>query len=215
MENKGNNKSREDVNNIIVSEKHKSHSNIIQLFNRITTLIDFEGITETGNHLTFIRLSVNAEVLKRELAYVIKEKDKSSDISTWKTIQRWLNMKNKKTKRITLIIPVETEKKNKTYVVHYRKNTGGDIRISMPSLRYSIDEAKKLKTPSNYIIYIEENGRRIKRRDREIIANSNKWRSRPIDETEIIGGLMMIYRATKSPADWRGFDDELCQTDHC
>lgn len=197
MKNKGNNKSPEDINNIIVSEKHKFHSNITQLFNRMTTLIDFEGITETGNHLMFIRLSVNAEVLKRELADVIKEKDKSSDISTWKTIQQWLKMKNKKTKRITLIIPVETEKENKTYVVHYRKNTGEDIRISMPSLKQSIDETKKLKTPSNYIIYIEENGRRIKRWDREIIENSNKWRSRPIDETEITGELMMIYRATK------------------
>ncbi|EKS3673618.1 hypothetical protein QL374_004837 [Salmonella enterica] len=62
----------------------------------MTTLIDFEGITEAGNHLMFVRLSVNAEVLKRELAGVIKEKDKSSDISTWKTIQQWLNMKNKK-----------------------------------------------------------------------------------------------------------------------
>lgn len=197
MKNKGNNKSPEDVNNTIVSEKHKFHRNITQLFNRMTTLIDFEGIAETGNHLMFVRLSVNAEFLKRELADVIKEKDKSSDISTWKTIQQWLNMKNKKTKRITLIIPVETEKENKTYVVHYRKNTGEDIRISMPSLKQSIDETKKLKTPSNYIIYIEENGRRIKRWDREIIENSNKWRSRPIDETEITGELMMIYRATK------------------
>lgn len=107
------------------------------------------------------------------------------------------------------------KRKTKHMLFIIEKNTGGDIRISMPSLRYSIDEAKKLKTPSNYIIYIEENGRRIKCRDREIIANSNKWRSRPNDETEIIGGLMMIYRATKSPADWRGFDDELCQTDHC
>ncbi|EAS0616276.1 hypothetical protein E8Q24_28980 [Salmonella enterica] len=74
MKNKGNNKSPEDVNNIIVSEKHKFHSNIIQLFNRMTTLIDFEGITETGNHLMFVRLSVNAEVLKRGLANIIKEK---------------------------------------------------------------------------------------------------------------------------------------------
>lgn len=163
----------------------------------MTTLIDFEGITETGNHLMFVRLSFDADVLKRELADVIKEKDKTSDIITWKTIQRWLNMKNKKTKRIILIIPVETEKENKTYVVHYRKNTGEDIRISMPSLKQGIDETKKLKTPSNYIIYIEENGRRIKRQDREIVENSNKWRSRPIDETEITGELMMIYRATK------------------
>lgn len=58
---------------------------------------------------------------------------------------------------------------------------GEDIRISMPSLKQSIDETKKLKTSSNYIIYIEENGRRIKRQDREIIENSKKWRSRPID----------------------------------
>lgn len=98
MKNKGNNKPPEDVNNIIVSEKHKFHRNITQLFNRMTPLIDFEGITETGNHLMFVRLSVNAEVLKRELADVIKEKDKSSDIITWKSIQRWLNMKNKKQK---------------------------------------------------------------------------------------------------------------------
>lgn len=98
MKNKGNNKSPEDVNNTIVSEKHKFHRNITQLFNRMTTLVDFEGIAETGNHLMFVRLSVDADVLKRELAGVIKEKDKSSDISTWKTIQQWLNMKNKKNK---------------------------------------------------------------------------------------------------------------------
>ncbi|EAA2983845.1 hypothetical protein DNY73_20295 [Salmonella enterica subsp. diarizonae] len=96
MKNKGNNKSPKDINNTIVSEKHKFHSNITQLFNRMTTLIDFEGIAETGNHLMFVRLSVDADVLKRELADIIKEKDKSSDISTWKTIQQWLNMKDKK-----------------------------------------------------------------------------------------------------------------------
>ncbi|EIX9082242.1 hypothetical protein A6J71_21720 [Enterobacter cancerogenus] len=86
---------------------------------------------------------------------------------------------------------------NNQWRIFYRKNTGEDIVLEMPSLEYCLLEAKKLMTTLNYMICIEENGERIKRWDREIIANCNKWYICRPDDVEILGELITINKVIR------------------
>jgi len=85
---------------------------------------------------------------------------------------------------------------NNQWHIFYRKNTGEDIALKMPSLEYCLLKAEELKTHLNYMICIEENGERIKRWDREIISGSNKWYSCVVDDIEIPGRLIEINKIT-------------------
>ncbi|WP_350984155.1 hypothetical protein [Serratia marcescens] len=50
--------------------------------------------------------------------------------------------------------------------VTYRKNTGEDTALEMPSFEHCNATFKELMTPLNYIICIEKNGEAVKRWDR-------------------------------------------------
>ncbi|WP_337047681.1 hypothetical protein [Serratia liquefaciens] len=79
----------------------------------------------------------------------------------------------------------------------YRKNTGEDVALEMPSFEHGNAASKELMTPLNYIIRIEKNGETVKRWDREILAGSNKWKSCNPDDFEILGALITINKVIK------------------
>lgn len=81
--------------------------------------------------------------------------------------------------------------------ISYRKNTGEDVTLKMPSLEHCLLKTKELMTYLNYMICIEENGERIKRWDREIIANCNEWYSCRPDDVEILGELITINKVIR------------------
>jgi len=88
------------------------------------------------------------------------------------------------------------KRKKSLWRIFYRKNTGEDITTELNSLEECLLETKKLMTPQNYIICIENNGERIKRWDRETISGSNRWYSCAVDEIEILGRLIEINKIT-------------------
>ncbi|ELE6319715.1 hypothetical protein RMP33_003965 [Salmonella enterica] len=98
---------------------------------------------------------------------------------------------------MTFSIPLYSDKKTNEYAIHYRENTGIDIRINQPTLANCIIESGKLKTTKNYMICIEENNKRIKRWDREIFGNETRWRACPSDRFEILGEITLSYKVTR------------------
>ncbi|ATF94483.1 Uncharacterised protein [Cedecea neteri] len=86
---------------------------------------------------------------------------------------------------------------NNQWRIFYRKNTGEDITLEMSSLERCHLEVEELMTTLNYMICIEENGERIKRWDREIIANCNKWYICRPDDVEILGELITINKVIR------------------
>lgn len=81
--------------------------------------------------------------------------------------------------------------------VSYRKNTGEDVTLNMPSLEECLSKSKELMTPLNYTIRIEKNDEGEKRWDREVIAGSNKWKHCDPDDFEILGKLITINKVIK------------------
>ncbi|MBH3156845.1 hypothetical protein I5P92_13835 [Serratia ureilytica] len=81
--------------------------------------------------------------------------------------------------------------------VSYRKNTGEDITLGMPSLEDCLSKSKELMTPLNYTIHIEKNEEVVKRWDREVIAGSNKWKRCNPSDFEILGKLITIKKVIK------------------
>ncbi|EIP9483258.1 hypothetical protein ACAH48_001160 [Escherichia coli] len=94
---------------------------------------------------------------------------------------------------------MKTNKKDTKWHIFYRKNSGEEVLLEMSSFRECLSASKELMTPSNYMIYIERNGERIKRWDREIIAASNKWINFPPDNFEILGELIIINKVNTRP----------------
>lgn len=69
---------------------------------------------------------------------------------------------------------MKTNKKDTKWHIFYRKNSGEEVLLEMSSFRECLSISKELMTPSNYMICIERNDERIKRRDRKIIAGPDK-----------------------------------------
>jgi hypothetical protein len=87
--------------------------------------------------------------------------------------------------------------KNNQWRISYRKNTGEDVTLEMPSLELCLLKAEELMTHLNYMICIEVNSKRIRRWDREIIANCNKWYICRPDDFEILGELITINKVIR------------------
>lgn len=86
---------------------------------------------------------------------------------------------------------------NNQWRISYRKNTGEDVTLEMQSLEHCLLKTEELMTNLNYMICIEKNGERIKRWDREIIANCNEWYSCRPDDVEILGELITINKVIR------------------
>lgn len=93
---------------------------------------------------------------------------------------------------------MKTHAGNNQWRIIYRKNNGEDIILEMLSYESCLSMAKELMTLFNYMICIEENGERVKRWDREIIANCNRWDSCPTDSFEILGELITINKVIRN-----------------
>ncbi|EAW8181758.1 hypothetical protein HX52_05715 [Salmonella enterica] len=86
---------------------------------------------------------------------------------------------------------------NNQWRISYRKNTGEDVTLEMQSLEHCLLKTEELMTHLNYMICIEKNGEKIKRWDREIIANCNEWYSCRPDDVEILGELITINKVIR------------------
>ncbi|EKP7536899.1 hypothetical protein P3133_000873 [Salmonella enterica] len=170
---------------------------IIILLEVMQSDITFDRYKKTVECLNVAELSVDTEKVIVNLTKLIKQKSGFSGKNTLSRLRHWFQMTVQKARRVTFSIPLLANKKTNTYVIHYRENTGIDIRKDQPSLASSIIESEKLKTLSNYMVCLEENKKRIKRWDREIFGNEAKWRSRPPDKFEILGKLTLVYKVAR------------------
>lgn len=112
----------------------------------------------------------------------------------WRNLRKWIEKTPDKANLVYFHVPIFYGYKKNEYHVHYRKNTGEDIRIFTDNLNECARKIWELKKPTNYMVCIEENGERILRWDKEITFNSNKWKSCPPDELEIIGRMPVIEK---------------------
>lgn len=166
---------------------------IVILLETMMSEITFNGYKKHNKRLNTAELSVDTTNTLKTLNRLIRQKITFSGKDKLTHIRNWLCVTSQKTERIIFHIPVfENNKKNK-YTIHYRENTGTDVRISLPSLLSCMIESKKQKTTHNYIIYIEENSIKIKRRDRDAFGNKARWRTSPVNKFEILGKLTFIY----------------------
>ncbi|ENY3090141.1 hypothetical protein ACFW8Q_001696 [Salmonella enterica] len=170
---------------------------IIILLEAMQSDITFNRYKKTVECLNVAELFVDTEKVIINLTKLIKQKTLFSGKNKLIHLQHWFQMTAKKTRKVTFSIPLLANKKTNKHVIHYRENTGIDIRIDQPSLARSIIESENLKTLSNYMVCIEENNKRIKRWDREIFGNEAKWRSCPPDKFEILGKLILVYKVAR------------------
>ncbi len=112
----------------------------------------------------------------------------------WRGLRKWVKDISNEASLICFHVPVIYGSNRNEYHVHYRKNTGEDIRIFTDNLNECVRKIWELKNHTNYMVCIEENGERILRWDKEITFNSNKWKSCPPDELEIIGKIPVIEK---------------------
>ncbi|MML55511.1 hypothetical protein D7N80_19880 [Salmonella enterica subsp. enterica] len=148
-------------------------------------------------HQNTAELSVNTTNILKTLNRLIRQKITFSGKGKLTHLKNWLCVINKNTKHIIFHIPVLANERKNKYIIHYRKNTGTDVHISLPSLLSSMVEARKQKTIHNYMICIVENNTRIKRWDRDIFGNETRWRTLPPGKFEILGKLTFTYKVVR------------------
>ncbi|EAA7555570.1 hypothetical protein BHZ80_24485 [Salmonella enterica] len=170
---------------------------IIILLETMQSDITFDRYKKTVECLNVAELSVDTEKVIVNLTKLIKQKSGFSGKNTLSRLRHWFQMTVQKARRVTFSIPLLANEKTNKYVIHYRENTGIDIRTDQPSLASSITGSGKLKTQNNYMVCIEENNKRIKRWDREIFGNEAKWRSCPPDKFEILGKMTLVYKVVR------------------
>jgi len=112
----------------------------------------------------------------------------------WRHLRKWIKETSNKASLVYFHVPLIYGDKKNEYHVHYRKNTGEEIRIFTDNLNECARKIWELKNLTNYMVCVEENGERILRWDKEITFNSNKWKSCPPDELEIIGKMPVIEK---------------------
>lgn len=112
----------------------------------------------------------------------------------WRSLKKWIKEISYEANLIYFHVPTIYGNKRNEYHIHFRKNTGEDLRILTDNLSECARKTSELKNPTNYMVCIEENGERILRWDKEIIFNSNKWKPCPPDELEIIGKIPVIEK---------------------
>lgn len=141
--------------------------------------------------------SVDIDNVIINLKTLIKQKSSFSGNKKLNSLQSWLQTTAKESSQVTLSILLYSNKKTNEYAIHYRENTGIDIRINQSTLANCIIESGKLKATKNYMICIEDNNKRIKRWDREIFGNEIRWRTCPSDRFEILGEITLSYKVTR------------------
>jgi len=82
------------------------------------------------------------------------------------------------------------------FIVISRNNIGDDSVINnVDSLGTAESVAKKLRVTTNHMVCIDTaNGERLKRWDRSLFANENKWRQVDVDKMEILGTIREVHR---------------------
>lgn len=187
---------KEDESAKLYIDKQLNHDVIILLETMISE-VTLNEYKENDNPLNSVELSVSTTNMLKNLNRLIIQKITFTGKGKLTHLKNWLCVTNKKANRIIFHIPVLSNKQKNKYIIHYRKNTGTDVRISFPSLLICMIEAKNQKTTHNYMICIEENNIRIKRWDRELFGNETRWRTCPPDKFEILGKLTFIYKVVK------------------
>ncbi|EMZ8851964.1 hypothetical protein ABE783_001517 [Salmonella enterica] len=170
---------------------------IIILLETIQSEIIVKRSIKKDKNSNIAEFSVDIDNIIISLKKLIKQKSSFSGDKKLNSLQSWLQTTTKKASHVTFSIPLYSDKKTNEYAIHYRENTGIDIRINQPALANCIIESGKLKTQNNYMVCIEENNVRIKRWDREIFGNQIKWRACPPDKFEILGEIILSYKVTR------------------
>ncbi|EIG9527199.1 hypothetical protein LGE20_004717 [Salmonella enterica] len=170
---------------------------VVILLETMVSEITLNRYTTSDDCRKTAELSVDAAKARKVLAGLIRQGITFSGRRKLAVLQNWLYMVSKKTENVIFSIPLSVNGRNE-YVVHYRKNTGTDVRISQLSLKGSMAESGKLKTEHNYMICLEENGVRIKRQDREIFGHETRWHTYPPDKFETLGKLTFIYKVDRA-----------------
>lgn len=112
----------------------------------------------------------------------------------WRYLREWTKEISNEASLVYFHVPLIYGNKRNEYHVHYRKKTGEEIRILTDNLNECASKIWELKNLTNYMVCVEENGERILRWDKEITFDSNKWKSCPPGELEIIGKMPVIEK---------------------
>lgn len=170
---------------------------IIILLETIQSEIIVKRSIKKDKNSNIAEFSVDIDNVIINMKTLIKQKSSFSGNKKLNSLQSWLQTTAKEASQVTFSIPLYSNKKINEYAIHYRENTGIDIRINQSTLANCIIESGKLKTTKNYMICIEENNKRIKRWDREIFGNATRWRTCPPDRFEILGEITLSYKVTR------------------
>lgn len=164
---------------------------LLQLTGKDVQLIKF---VNPGEHSKIAILTCNAINLKCIQSTIDKKGFRFSGKRQWSKLKNWIKETSNETSIICFHVPLVYGTKKNEYHIHYRKNTGEDLRIFTENLNECARNILELKNLKNHMICVEENGERILRWDKEITFDSNKWKSCPPDEVEIIGKIPLIRK---------------------
>ncbi|EHY2294652.1 hypothetical protein K3994_003641 [Salmonella enterica] len=170
---------------------------IIILLETIHTEIIVKRHIKKDKNSNIAEFSVDIDKIIVNLKKLMKQKSSFSGRKKLNSLQSWLQTTAKKASQVTFSVPLYSDKKTNEYAIHYRENTGIDIRINQSTLANCIIESGKLKNTKNYMVCIKENNKRIKRWDREIFGNETRWRACPSDKFEILGEITLSYKVTR------------------
>jgi hypothetical protein len=73
-----------------------------------------------------------------------------------------------------------------------RSNTGEESAEDATDRNDAARRAKTLRTPVNHMVWIEENGQRFLRWDRDRVKDSNHWRKVDPDDFETLGQIREV-----------------------